>query len=105
MVMTRGSLSGFSVVAAAAIFDTRVFLWRLDDEWVAAQQARLREAASAAVVCQVGPGAAVAGPELRQVFVAPDEEPIVDLSISTTAQHLYVVCMEHVSGARLSGPV
>lgn len=127
MIVTRSGETGSLVAATCALFDTRVFLWRLRDEWVSAGQAtaaaavaagagssdeqgqhagEARDAAwdPAATVAAVGAAAAAGGGdggqyELRHVYSTLEEEPIVDVSISTTAHRLFVVGMENVSGA------
>jgi hypothetical protein len=35
--------------------------------------------------------------ELRLVYCTPEDEPVVDISISTTAHKLFIIGMEHVS--------
>lgn len=164
MVVTRSGEAGSLVVATCALFDTRVFIWRLRDSWVAAGQAaaaaappcgassssssetaeaeaaRLAAARAAcwdpaatqaygaaaiaaspgaaapiaaaaavsgsdddAAASGPGPGSAAAGGgqyELRHAFTTPDQEPVVDISISTTAHRLFIIGMESVSWRR-----
>jgi hypothetical protein len=182
---SRGIVGAGLVAATASLFDTRVFIWQLREEWCAAgpaaaapaaagasgdarqqqpqQQQRRRqqeedderlaaarvaaawdpdataaEAAAAANAAAGGapaagaaadaaaPGAqgaaAVGGAgggqqqqaqegaeaaaaavveysELRHLFSTPDNEPIVDISISTAAKRLYIICMQQVRQA------
>ena len=155
MVVTRSSEGGSLVAATCALFDTRVFLWRLRYDAATAGQAAAaatgprspgsspaaagvaagdaaEAAAHAAWLAVRGAawdpaaaqqleqgqleqgqleqgqqggqerergagGAPQRGRELRHAFTAPDQEPIVDISISTAAARLFIVGMEHVS--------
>jgi hypothetical protein len=124
MVATRSGEAGGMVVATCALFDTRVFLWRLRDHalpaapapapphaaapqdaaaWAAARAAAWDAAAAAPPPAPGGDaeggGGSEPASELRHVYTTADEEPVVDLSISHTGQRLLVVGMEHVSAA------
>ncbi|PRW32830.1 hypothetical protein C2E21_8028 [Chlorella sorokiniana] len=164
MIVTRSGEAGCLVLATCALFDTRVFLWRLKDEWIAAGQAAARAAAALAAspratgqqqqqqqpeeeeeeevarrqaaraacwdpaaAVQVASGALAASPaaaaaaagdgeaessaaaaqraqyELRHVYSTPDQEPVVDISISNARHCLYIVGMETITVADLSG--
>ena len=56
-----------------------------------AQQAQEGAEAAAAAVVEYS--------ELRHLFSTPDNEPIVDISISTAAKRLYIICMQQVRQA------
>ncbi|KAL4857432.1 Queuine tRNA-ribosyltransferase accessory subunit 2 [Chlorella vulgaris] len=140
MIVTRSGETGTMVVATCALFDTRIYMWRIRDEWTsAAGQHRLPAAGAGAAAAAAaaaaagssslqpagnraaawdGPAAAAALAaarggadgadsdeqyELRLVYCTPEDEPVVDISISTTAHKLFIIGMEHIFIADLSG--
>jgi hypothetical protein len=99
MMLTRNCEIGNQVLAACSLFDCRVFRWRLRDEWLRP------EVRAAGPVPEGQQDQEDLDPafKLHHCYSTPDNAPIVDLSISSTARRIYVVGMENVFLLSLDG--
>ncbi|KAK9817246.1 hypothetical protein WJX72_011802 [[Myrmecia] bisecta] len=102
LLMNRTMAAVPNVIVTCALFDHRVFRWELQDEWFTPEyQARVAEAGLEAG--QAGPDGTPGPHELRLMFVAPENEPVVELGISTDSHRIIVLAAEHLFLFNLAG--
>lgn len=99
MLMSRNSDAEYQVIAAAALFDSRVFRWRLRDEWLSDSFRKTKADKYDDNNNTSDPATSMEVRDeyrLHQIFETPDGEPVVDLSISTAAGRIYVIGLENL---------
>lgn len=118
MMLSRNSEVGNYVLATCCLFASRVYRWCLHDSWFAVGEKSIRNASLAGheggIYAESSTNHGIDGSSLieqphgdsrparqeshvlEMVYTTPGHEPIVDLSISSTNQKIYVVCMEHI---------